>query len=44
MVDTSSWLTTVLPEWVSYLGGHHDGLTPIDGAKKVESLTQPEVG
>ncbi len=44
MVNASSRLTAVLPGWVSYLGGHRDGLTPTDGAKKVESLTQLEVG
>ena len=43
MVDTPSWLTIVLNEWVSYPGGHHDGLTTIDGAKRVEGLTQSEV-
>ena len=43
MVDTPSWLTIVLPGWVSCPGGHHDSLTPIDGAKKEESLAQSEV-
>ena len=44
MVDIPSGLTTVLPERVSCLGGHQDPLAQIDGAKKVESLTQTEVG
>ncbi len=44
MADAPSWLTSILLECVSYLGGHHDDLTPIDGAKKVMSLTHTEVG